>query len=224
MLKPTTTFLLVISIGLFFAGAVSAAQTVDVGVVDGTGNQVTETSPGDQVVVGILVSANDATLNNDWVEIPQSSGLKFQPENTLMRVGYTYVLNDLSNPFFYYDNTMKIWVWDFSKKIPVMQSGASTDLVAPATVTSSKVNVKVELYKDIANVADTDSYLIPQLTTAAPNTDDDKQEDNDALQEDNDVSLTNTQSVPMQTTGTPIALAVLGLLAMVGGSVYGRIK
>ena len=56
MRKVATIFLLIMSLGFVFAGAVSAQgpATVDVAVINESGDNVTVSSPGDEVAADVI--------------------------------------------------------------------------------------------------------------------------------------------------------------------------
>lgn len=64
MRKPTTLFLLIVSVGMLFAGAASAQEphTVDVSVINETGDNVTVAHPDDEVAADVVTSANDSIV------------------------------------------------------------------------------------------------------------------------------------------------------------------
>jgi hypothetical protein len=218
MRKIATMFLLILSIGLMFGGAVSAQDPaeVDVTVVHEDGTEVTDACPGDKVGVDVVASANDETVVEPGVviSVDPETGLEFVPEEAMMQVnGGPIIPNDMTdypkNAFFYWSDDFQGWVWYIGAVTGDMQPGDVAELIAPAVVTDTgPITVTADFYTWPENdpeptLLDSDSYTF--------------------LSEPCEHNVC-AKTVPMQETGTPVALAALGLLSIIGGALYSRLQ
>jgi hypothetical protein len=214
MRKQSTLFILFLAMSLIFAGAVSAqgAPTVDVAVIDENGTNVTVADEGSEVAVQVTASAHDGGITDPWVEVTvdPSLGLQFEPEKAMMWDGTQYVPNDMTNypnnAFFFWYEAGQVWVWDINYVWGDMQAGDVTQLIAPAIVNRiGAITTTGDLY-GISNQQsiyyDSDNYTF--YARAAPSGD--------------------NETVPMQETGIPVGLALLGLLSIIGGTLYGKFR
>lgn len=206
MQKIATIFLLTVSLGMVFAGAVSAEDpSVQVGVVG-------EISPGNTVGVDVLAEANDEQVLSPYVSItinPETS-LDLDEQNALMSVnGVNWVVNSdpVSGGFLYWNAANEEWIWDIGQ-FGDLDPGEFAEIVIPALVKQSE---------EITVLADLNG-LIPQTrdyeTVAS---------DSITLQSGTPIPVRGG-TIPMQDTGTPIALATLGLFGIIGGAVYGKLR
>ncbi len=233
MRKIATMFLLIVSVGLLLGGAVSAVDpTVDVAVVDPqTGDNVTVTNPGDEVAADVLVQANDEPVSVPSVEVTvdPKTGLQFEPEKAMMMLNNDpnqIITNNMQNypdeAFFFFNPTTQTWIWDVSFGINIITNGGQSDLqpgdvvelFAPAIVTDTgPIKVTANLFgqndDEITVPVANDSYTFLSVPAPAP------------VPEPEPVSA---ETVPMQETGTPLALAALGLLSIIGGGLYSRLR
>jgi hypothetical protein len=215
--KPATLFLIIVSIGMLFAGAVSAEDaSVDVIVTDQVGTSITVASPGDEVGVIVGVDSNDETLTSPWVEITldPETGLQLKPEDATMWDGTQLIQNDMTNypnnAFFFWDDIGQVWVWDIAYKYGNgnMPPDKSSGLIVKAVVgATGDINVNADLFEfDQEPVfVDSDNYTVLSVGTDSGST-------------------ANAATVPMQNTGAPIAAAMLGILSIIGGTIYSRLK
>ncbi len=208
---------------MLFAGTVTAAPIVNVTVLEdfdiqtNTGTPVTLTNPSDDVMIDVNISGNDestvyaeATI---WVD--PENGLKLEPEKAMMWDGTQYISNDPSDPFLYNKNNYlfwdiaKIWGWSFTSK-------NQTQLLLPATVTATgKINVTC-LFGNYLSLRGNDNYTFYSINTE-PDTE-------NGVTTKEGVLINAITTIPMQTTGVPIAVAMLGLLGVIGGTVYNNLK
>ncbi len=209
MRKILTMFLMLVSVGLIFAGAVSAAAYVEVEVIDENKVPVDNATPGQEVNVWSYVDASDNGLNMPYVEITvdPENGLDFDPDKAQMTTdGINWIANDPINPFFFWYAPDQVWVWDIHRITGNMDPNEAAELIVPATVkTTGYITVNANLWQHMEVRddlwVDNDSYTFLSL---APEP--------------------SVRAVPMQDTGAPLALAVLGLLGVAGGVVYSRIR
>ncbi|MCE5213484.1 MAG: hypothetical protein LLF83_02040 [Methanobacterium sp.] len=216
MRKLATLFLLIVSLGLVFAGAVSAEDaTTDVTVVDENGDPVIISTPGDEVAAVVEVNSNDETLNIPWVEIivDPDTGIEFNPEDAVMWDGTQFIDNDMTNypmnAFFFYDTIGQVWVWDIAYAMGGnLPADTTVALIAPGIVgATGDIDVNADLWQIEVRepvLVDSDSYTFLSVPPRP--------------------IPVNGATVPMQTTGAPLAVAALGLLSIIGGAVYGKLR
>lgn len=209
MRNLATVSLLILSFCLIFAGAVAAAPDVNVSVNDKNGNPVTVTNPGDEVNV-TANATTDVDLNDPAVliTVDPNSGLTFKEDKAVMNFDGDQYLNDPEDPFFYWSDEYQAWVWWIGWVYGDQLAGELVQLSVPAVVSDvGEITVNADYMKwdeqlDLPVLVATDSFTF--LSVAEP--------------------VTSAQTVPMQDTGTPISAAALGLLSIVGGMVYGKLR
>jgi len=221
MRKKSTMFLLVISLGLLFSGAVSAQEdsgTVNVTVTDENGDNVTQATEGDEVNVNVVAeNTGDEDLEVPYVIVntEPESDLEYKSDEATMEFDGTTTTNDPNDPFFYFvDGTG--WVWD----IGVVTPGSDLDpdevatLIVPAIVhAGSTVTVTGDFFafldeEEDPTLLDSDSYSFqaePAPVTVPTN-----------------ATAVQAETVGMEETGAPIAPLVLGFLTILGGLVSSR--
>lgn len=209
MRNLATVSLLILSFCLIFAGAVAAAPDVNVSVNDENGNPVTVTNPGDEVNVTVNATT-DVDLNDPAVliTVDPDSGLTFEEDKAVMNFDGDLYLNDPEDPFFYWSDEYQAWVWWIGWVYGDQLAGELVQLSVPAVVSDvGEITVNADYMEwdeqlDLPVLVATDSFTF--LSVAEP--------------------VTSAQTVPMQDTGTPIVAAALGLLSIVGGMVYGKLR
>lgn len=213
MRKGAAIFLAVV-LCLIFAGAVSAqeAPEVDVAVVYENGTNVTVAEVGEEVAVDVKASANDATINQAWVKITidPSSGFEFEPEKAMMWDGTQWVSNadPIKGDFFFWYSTGQYWAWDISWVMGPLQPGETSELIAPGLVNKTgPITVYGDLYggypieQTEPYFYDSDNYTFYGVAAASQN-----------------------GTVPMQETGSPVGMALLGILSILGGAAYSKFR
>jgi len=210
MQKQAAFFVILLTFGLLFAGAVSAQEpaTVDVAVTNEAGTPVNVTCPGQNVTVAVNASANDEYVFDPGVviSVDPDTGLKFSADDAVMIFNGVAYLNDPEDPFFYLDDEFG-WVW-WIGWLDDMVPGDEAQLYLPAKVTDiGKITVTADFYTwpeevEYPILLDSDSYTFLSVPCHP----------------------CHGATVPMQATGTPIALAALGLLGIIGGTLYGRLR
>jgi hypothetical protein len=171
---------------------------------------VKEVVKGQEVGLSAFVASNDELIVNPTVTfgtIPEEA-LEFDPSDAEMTTdGVNWIQNnDPVNGGFFYLDTLG-WTWDLKKVTGDMQPGDKAELVVPVvTIVVDEIYVQAELLSEerpgVYTIVDTDTYIIRSV---AP-------------------QPVNGETVPMQETGSPLALAVLGLLGIAGGAIYGKLR
>jgi hypothetical protein len=210
--KLATLFLLIVSFGLLLAGAVSAEDaSVDVTVIDQNGDPVIVANPGDEVGVVVEASANDETVSLPavFMEVDPLTGLQFELDEAMMWDGTQWILNDPNDPtkYFFYASQAHPgdWEWNIRLITGDMQPGDELELLVPAIVSETgDISVDANLWGGPYLFA-SDSYTFLSVEPS-----------------DNTASA-NAATVPMQSTGAPVAVAMLGILSIIGGTIYSRL-
>lgn len=219
MRKIITMFVLVIAFSMVFAGAVSA-QDVETVVLDENGDPVDVANPGDEVIVAVATeNTGDENISDPTVEVSvdPDSGLVLDPSGAVMTWTYTdgdtdTYTNDPNDPFFYWNDVSGTWEWwvGWAVSDNLMYPNESATLVVPAIVTDlGEITVNADfLGYDVQTedyvLLDSDSYtFLSVLPSPEP---------------------VNAETVPMQDTGAPLAALTLGMLSIVGGAVYGKLR
>lgn len=215
--KLATIFLLIASIALLFGGSASAALSVNVTAVHTDGTPIKVTQPGTNGVIKVVASTNNETLKNPQALISTKpiNGLIYNINAATMSVNGKKAISN-SDPkfgnFLMWSDQDETWFWDISKITgSSLGPNNSVKLLIPV-----KVNTTGEITTDAifeGSIMDEDnpvpaeqSYTFLSTTNPTPT-----------------VNAANTDNtIPMQKTGVPIALAALGLLSIVGGTLYSR--
>jgi hypothetical protein len=215
MRKLATMFIILVSFGLLFAGAVSAQEpaTVDVAVTDENGVPVDVTCVGDEVVLEANASS-ETTLPDPAViiTVDPETGLAFDDANAVMIFnGITYA-NDPNDPFFYPSEMFPgSWTW-WIGWVDDMDPNDFAQLYVPALVTDiGEITVTGDLYIWPEQVEDpifvtSDDYTFLSVPCHCHG------------------PCASGATVPMQNTGTPLAALALGMLSIIGGAVYGKLR
>lgn len=215
VLKPATIFLLVVSIALLFGGTASAALSVNVNIVhDGTPIKVTH--PGAHDALNVVASTNNETVHGPQALITTKpdNGFVYDISKATMSVnGKKAILNSdpVHGNFFMWSDQDESWFWDISKLTgEIMGPNNTVRLLVPVAVNKTgKINTDVifegNILHDDTNPAPAeDSYTVLSANS------------------DNNSTNTDDNTVPMQETGVPVVLAALGLVSIVGGTIYSR--
>jgi hypothetical protein len=216
MRKLATMFLLIVTLGMVFAGAASA-QEVTTTVLDENGNPVDVTCPGDVVVVDVVANnTGDTNIDDPWVNLTvlKNSSLAVDPTTAVMTIDWgdgttdTYT-NDVYDFFFWWEDG-QTWVWDIGAIEDLagyLAPGESAQLdVAALVKETGAITVTSEFYtyypEDEPILLDTDSYTFLSVPC----------------------HHCHGATVPMQNTGAPLAALALGMLSIIGGAVYGKLR
>ncbi|MCE5214944.1 MAG: hypothetical protein LLF83_09535 [Methanobacterium sp.] len=213
MRKLATIFLLMITFSMVFAGAVFAQEpaTVDVAVVDENGNPVDITCNGTDVAV-VINASSEVNLYNPFVNVTvdPDTGLEFTPEDAVMFFnGVPYTNENLD--FFYWSDSWQSWVW-WIGWVDDMDANDFAQLIVPAKVTAiGPITVNGDFFYESIEMQDyvmidSDSYTIFSVPCNHCH------------------GHPCGATVPMQATGSPLAVAALGLLSIIGGAVYGKLR
>jgi hypothetical protein len=214
MRKQAAFLVIMLTFGLVFAGAVSAQDeepTIDVVVVDENG-PVDVACPGDEVAVVVNASANDDTveLPAAFINVDPETGLTFEVDDVVMMfLGEIYENDDPDKgDFFYWSDYYETWLWDISDITKnYLYPNEEAMLLIPAIV------------DDCGPITVTADFMAWPRVDPEPS----------VIAEDSYTFMSGPchnchGKVPMQNTGTPVALAALGLLGIIGGTVYGRLR
>jgi len=221
-----------------FNASVCTDASVKVNILDpdNTNLPISTTPQGDEVVVEVIAdAANEFIKDPDiFLTFNPVAALNFDPAEVTMWDGTSWITNDPNNNPFFFEVTSGVWKWEVGD---IMNPGDVFKLMIPAIAAEAgKVNVTADFYGmlkcDPNDPTDTDflpSTLLDNDTTilnitsgsAAGGGEEPAAGGNAA---GSVVSAANTTSVPMQTTGAPLVMAVLALFAIIGGSIYGRLK
>lgn len=213
MRKLMALFLLIVTVGMIFGGTASAALSVDVAVVHENGTLVNITKPGTDVYIDVVAATNNETLNEPQALIitKPDDGLKYNTKDAMMTWdGINWISNSdpISGGFLAWSGQNEAWTWAIAQVVGPMYPGDIVELIIPAVVTDTgKITTDVIFEGGIISDPDVpaveDSYTFLSVGKPKP---------------------CNGQTVPMRSTGAPLALAALALLGIVGGSVYGKLR
>jgi hypothetical protein len=211
MKKSITLFLLIISLGLVFAGSAAAAPEVTV-EVDQNGTPVNVTSPGEEVNLTANATTDEYLYNPAvLITLDPESGLTFNEDEAIMIYDGELFTNDPNDQFFYWDDYYQAWIWWVGWVYGDQYPGEDAQLFVPATVSAlGKITVNAdymrvdeELNEPIVVATDSYTFLSVEPTPVNP---------------------VNGETIPMQNTGVPVALAALSLLSIIGGTLYGKLR
>ncbi len=216
MRKIATLFVLMITFSMVFAGAVSAAE-VDTVVLDENDDPVVVACPGDEVIVDTYVEINETDdpliVPDVIIDVDPANGLLIDPDNAMMTTdGINWIFNDdpLEGGFFTWDAVAGVGVWTLGI---IMTPDSAAELIIPAVVSATgPITVEAifegnvydpETQEFIPVIVGVDTYTFLSVPCGP---------------------CPHGQTVPMQATGSPLAVAALGLLSIIGGAVYGKLR
>lgn len=212
MHKHITLILLLVSLGIFLTGAVAAAPDVNVSVVDENGAPVAVTNPGSEVNI-TLNATTDEYLSDPAVLITlkPESGLEFKEDEAVMIYDGDTFTNDPEDPFFYWSDTFHAWIWwigwlygdQYPEEDAQLSVPATVSKLGEITVNASYMGWDLELDEPVLVAADSYTFLSAQ---SGP------------------VAVPDGKTIPMQDTGAPLGVAALGLLSIIGGALYGKLR
>jgi hypothetical protein len=210
MRNQAILFILMVSVGMIFAGTASAALSVNVTVVQDNGTPVDVAQPGDDVGVMVVAATNNETLNHPaaLIKTNPDDGLIYDVNNAMMSTdGINWIKNNDPIKFFGWSDQAESWVWAISQITGPMFPGDVVQLFIPATVIDTgeiTTNVIFEGGMDEEVTPAVNSFTFLSVAPAPP--------------------IAAAGTVPMQDTGAPVAVAALGLLAVLGGTIYSRLR
>ncbi|MCE5213378.1 MAG: hypothetical protein LLF83_01485 [Methanobacterium sp.] len=213
MRKIATIFLLIVAFGMVFSGVVSA-QEVTTTVIDENGNPATTVCNGDTVTIDVVANnTDDITLEDPFVNITalKNSSLVVNPTTAIMYYNGIPYTNDPNDPFFWWEPDWG-WVWWIGWAVDdnAMYPGETAILDVTALVKETgAIKVTSDFYAWPEQVEDpilldSDSYTFQSVPCRHCHP--------------------HGATVPMQATGAPLAVAALGLLSIIGGAVYGKLR
>lgn len=209
MQKPVIIFVLMVTIGILFIGTASAALTVNVTVVDENGDPVVVANPSDAVGIDVVASTNDKTLRNPaaLIKTNPDDGLTYDVANAMMTTdGIHWIKNNNPTNFLMWSDQAESFAWAISQVTGEMHPGDVVELFIPAIVSdtgniTTTVIFEGGMNEEVTPAVDSYTFLSVDPTRTV-----------------------TAQKVPMQDTGVPVAAAALGLLAVLGGTIYNRLK
>ena len=203
-----------------------------------TNEKVNKVDVDDAVNVEVIADAANEIIKDPYVLIHFNPGalLNFDPATVMMWNGTSWITNDLMHPFFYEE--FGVWKWDLGD---MMNPGDVFKLLIPATaVEAGNVSITADLFGQVkCDPSDPCSDFLPSsLLSSDPaileivnesaagggETGNAAGGGNEAAAGSVVSAANETSTVPMQTTGAPLVMAVLALLAILGGSVYGKLR
>jgi hypothetical protein len=211
--------------------------SVDVNILDPTDNTpITTALVGDEVNVEVIANAATQFVKDSYmiINFNPPTKLDFDPATVMMWNGISWITNDPNNnPFFFEENGA--WTWKIDG---IMNPGDVFKLLILAIAAETgKVNVTAQWYGYLkCDPSDPNACFLPELCDLGNDTSDPLtietgstagggDNGNGAAAGDGNIATANAaDTVPLQNTGTPLALAILALFAIVGGSIYGRLK
>ncbi len=212
VLKPTIVFLLILSLGLVFGGTVAAALTVNVNVVDVNGTPITVSHPGTQGGIDVVASTNNESVNDPQALITTKpdEGLVYDTANASMTTnGIDWISNSdpVQGGFLTWSDQDGAWFWAISSITGPLEPENTVRLFIPVVVAAVG-----EITTDVIF----EGGILDDDTNPAP------AEDSYTFLSTSENASAKTVTVPMQNTGAPLALAALGLLGILGGTIYSR--
>ncbi len=211
MRKPAAIFLMAILLSLSLAGAVSA-QEVTVEVFDENGDLVDQAPIGSEVEVVVTAENEEDIILEDpavLVYVDPEMALLFNPDEAVADFNGDIFLNDPEDPFFYWDDFEESWVFWIGWYDYYMYPGEYAMLWVPAIVTQTgEITVYADFYEwpeelEFPILLDSDSYTFYGIESPIE---------------------PSAATVPMQKTGTPLAVAALGILSLIGGVAYSKLR
>ena len=211
MRKPAAIFLMAILLTLSLAGAVSA-QEVNIAVGNETDPFIDEACVGSEVIVYVeAINNGNTTLEDPFVDVytDPDMALLFNPDEAVADFNGNIFTNDPLDPFFFWDDFEETWVFWIGWYSYFMEPGDYALLSVPATVTQTgEITVWADFYEwpdnlDFPIFLDDDSYTFYGVECPVE---------------------PSAATVPMQKTGTPLAVAALGILSLIGGVAYSKLR
>lgn len=210
-------------VGLILPSTVSAETNINVALENTSTDQVVNQAyEGDKLTLEVQLQTTD-NLHDPYVLVfvDPRTGLQINPAkvNVYDTATNHYYFNDLQNPFFYLHND--IWIWEIYSMKGDLVPGDRLLLLAPDTTVTD--TGKITAYADLILAPDTWPTVSSNtsiISTVA------QQSDDRSIDESQDVNrqINDDTTVPMQNTGIPAALAAFGLLSIIGGTLYSRLK
>lgn len=193
-------------------------------VLDENGYPVTIACPGQKLTV-VLDVENDGELDFEdpyvLIYVDPENGLAIDPSAAIMTYyyedgSYETFINDPLDPFLFWSDVDHAWKWWIGWVVPDhdMWSGEAAMLNLNTLLTDigpiSLTSVLKAWYEPTQGYEtfDTDIYSFRSVPCPHPCPH----------------PPCAGATVPMQSTGTPLAVAALGLLSIIGGAIYGKLQ
>jgi hypothetical protein len=126
--------------------------------------------------------------------------------------GNNFIINNVADPFFFLEDG--VWIWDIASVWGDMDPGDVTELIVPAIVNTTGVITTSSFFLSVPEEGDpvilgVDPYAF--VSAVAPPV-------------ANVTQQAEAKKVPMKSTGAPAALAALGVLCILAGSLYSFLR
>ncbi|MEW6011114.1 MAG: hypothetical protein CIT03_10260 [Methanobacterium sp.] len=215
MRKPAAIFLMAILLTLSLAGAVSA-QEVDVFVEDmETGELVDEACVGSEVLVNVWAfNDGNETLEDPavLVYVEPEMALLLNPDEAVADFNGNVFINDPFDPFFYWDDDFNSWVFWIGWYDEYMYPDDYAALFIPATVAQTG---EITIWTEFFHWPEESEF--PIFLSEAGYT-------FYGVECPPEPPEPSAATVPMKKTGTPLAVAALGILSLIGGVAYSKLR
>lgn len=202
-----------------FGGTASAALTVNV-TVDHNGQPVKVAHPGNNDVLNVVAKTNNESIKDPQalIRTTPGKGLKYDVAKATMIVNGGKAISN-SDPkhggFFMWSDQDESWFWAISQITGSIGPNTTLKLSVPVTVNSTGKITTDAIFEGGIMDDDTNpdpaenSYTFVSRSNSGNNNANSNSDDN---------------TIPMKDTGAPLALGALGLLSIVGGTIYSRRK
>ncbi len=214
MRKPAAIFLMAILLSLSLAGAVSA-QEVTVEVFDENGDLVDQAPIGSEVEVVVTAENEEDIILEDpavLVYVDPEMALLFNPDEAVADFNGDIFLNDPEDPFFYWDDFEESWVFWIGWYDEYMYPDDYAALFIPATVAQTG---EITIWTEFFHWPEESEF--PIFLSEAGYT-------FYGVECPPEPPEPSAATVPMKKTGTPLAVAALGILSLIGGVAYSKLR
>ena len=216
LIKQLTIFLVIVSIAIMFGGTASAALSVNV-TVDHNGQPVKVAHPGNHDVLNVVAKTNNESIQNPQtlIKTTPGKGLKYDTSKALMIVNGGKAISNTDpkhGGFFVWSDQDESWFWAISQITGAVGPNTTLKLIVPVTVNSTgKISTDAIFEGSIMDNGPMPAESAYTFTSTANNG-------------GNNNANTNTDdnTIPMKDTGAPLALGALGLVSLIGGTLYSR--
>lgn len=218
MIKHVTVFLVIAAIAIMFGGTASAALSVNV-TVDHNGQPVKVAHPGNHDVVNVVAKTNNESIQNPQalIKTTPSKGLKYDVSKVTMSVNGGKAISNTDpkyGGFFLWSDQDGTWFWAISQITGPVGPNTTLKLIIPVVVNSTGRITTDAIFEgsimDNGPEPAENAYTFVSTTNNGGN---------------NNANInTDDNTIPMKNTGAPLALGALGIISLIGGTLYSRRK
>lgn len=237
MQRVLTLLILIISSSLVFCTAASAQvqSTVDVTVLDQEGVPVDVTHPDSEVEIQVNANSHLTSIQQPFIKLTVNpeDGLILEPENAIMyfyhdNQEYGPYTNNPNDPFLFWSDEYQCWIWYIGWYGGAMYMNNYAKLITPAKVTElGIITVATDFYgwpwegylEDPPILQATNRYTFPSVLS---NPDKPEHPTNHHQPSITPGTYTPAGTVPMQNTGTPLTIAILGLISISSAIIFSK--